>query len=313
MNINWYPGHMKKTKDLLKDNIKLVDLVIEVLDARIPYSSKNPDFNKLFYNKKRLIVLNKYDLANPNMNKKWEEYYKSKGYYVVLYNSTNNKELKKLQSVIEEATKDIAERYKKKGIQNKTIKTMIVGIPNAGKSTLINSIAKKKSAKTGNMPGVTKGKQWIRLPGNIDLLDTPGILWPKFITDDTALNLAYTGAIKEEILQIEEIAYSFVKKIMEIDGKAFVNRYGIELSDEVLGNIDNIARKRGCILSKNNINYERVSRMILDEFQSGKLGKITLEKSEDVSKYEEEAKKNTIARKEKKALQEEKRNGRSRR
>lgn len=278
MNINWYPGHMKKTKDLLKENLKLVDLVIELIDARIPISSKNPDFDELFTNKKRVLVINKYDLANPNLNKAWENHYKNLGYYTVLYNSTDNKELKKVEAVIEEATADIIERYRNKGILNKVIKTMIVGIPNVGKSTLINSIAKRKSAKTGNMPGVTKGKQWIRLPKNIDLLDTPGILWPKFISEEGALNLAFTGAIKEEVLQIEEIAYSFVERVVKVDKNALTNRYGIELSDVTIENIDNIARKRGCILNKNEINYERVSRLILSDFQDGKLGRITLEK-----------------------------------
>lgn len=282
MNINWYPGHMKKTKDLLKENIKLVDLVIELVDARIPISSKNPDFDELFTNKRRVLIINKYDLANPNLNKAWENYYKKLGYYTVLYNSTDNKELKKVEAVIEEATADLAERYRNKGIMNKIIKAMIVGIPNVGKSTLINSIAKRKSAKTGNMPGVTKGKQWIRLPKNIDLLDTPGILWPKFISEQGALNLAFTGAIKEEVLQIEEIAYSFVEKLVKIDKNALPNRYGIELSDKTIENIDNIAIKRGCILNKSEINYERVSRMILSDFQDGKLGRITLERLEDL-------------------------------
>ncbi len=282
MNINWYPGHMKKTKDLLKENIKLVDLVIELVDARIPRSSKNPDFDELFVNKKRLLIINKYDLANPNLNKAWENYYKSLGYYTVLYNSNDNKELKKLEAVIEEATADIAERYRNKGIINRVIKAMIVGIPNVGKSTLINSIAKRKSAKTGNMPGVTKGKQWIRLPKNIDLLDTPGILWPKFISEEGALNLSFTGAIKEEVLQIEEIAYSFVERIVKLDKNALTNRYGIELSEKTIENIDNIAFKKGCILNKNEVNYERVSRMILNDFQDGKLGRITLEKPDSV-------------------------------
>jgi len=209
MNINWYPGHMKKTKDLLQENIKLVNIVIEVIDARIPISSKNPDFDELFKDKKRLIVLNKYDLADPNMNKVWEEYYKSKGWSVVLYNSTNNKELRKLESAIADVSREIVERYKNKGFLNKTIKAMIVGIPNSGKSTLINSMSKKKSTKTGNMPtgnmpGITKSKQWIHLAGNIDLLDTPGILWPKFEDKKGALNLAFTGAIKDQVIELEE-------------------------------------------------------------------------------------------------------------
>lgn len=282
MNINWYPGHMKKTKDLLQENIKLVNLVIEVVDARIPASSKNPDFDQLFRDKKRLIVLNKYDLSDPNMNKIWEDYYKSKGWSVVLYNSTNNKELRKLNLAIAEATKEIVERYKKRGLLNKTIKAMIVGIPNVGKSTLINSVAKKKSTKTGNRPGVTKGKQWIHLAGNIDLLDTPGILWPKFEDDKSALNLAFTGAIKDQVLVLEEIALKFVERMNQIGReKAILEKYDIEAGEKPLDILDNIAYKKGYLINKTDIDYLRVSNLLFNDFRAGKLGNITLEIPEE--------------------------------
>lgn len=278
MNINWFPGHMKKTKDLLQENIKLVNIVIEVIDARIPIASKNPDFDQLFRDKKRLIVLNKYDLSDPNLNKAWEEYYKSKGWSCVLYNSTNNKELNKLNAAIADASKEIIERYKKRGLKNKTIKAMIVGIPNVGKSTLINSLAKRKSAKTGNMPGVTKGKQWIHLAGNIDLLDTPGILWPKFEDENTAMNLAFTGAIKDNVLVLEEIALKFVEKMNDLNKlNAILELYNIEKGEKTLDILDNIAYKKGFILNKTEIDYLRVANLLLGDFRSGKLGKITLE------------------------------------
>lgn len=279
MNINWYPGHMKKTKDLLRENLKLVNIVIEVIDARIPRSSKNPDLDDLFKDKKRLIVLNKYDLADPNINKEWENYYKSKGWSVVLYNSTNNKELKNLQAAIEEVSQEFIERYKKRGLLNKTIKAMIAGIPNVGKSTLINSLAKKKSTKTGNMPGITKAKQWIRLTGNIDLLDTPGILWPKFTNEEDALNLAFSGAIRDEVLELEEIAFKFVERMrdMGLESK-LLERYGVEAGEEVIDTLNSIAVKRACIYNKTEIDYLKVARLILKDFRDGNLGRISLER-----------------------------------
>lgn len=278
MNINWYPGHMKKTKELLQENIKLVNLIIEVLDARVPDSSKNPDFDILFRDKKRLIVLNKYDLADPDMNKEWEDHYREKGWSVVLYNSTNNRELNKLNKAIGDASKEIVERYRKRGLLNKTIRAMVVGIPNVGKSTLINSLAKRKSAKTGNKPGITKGKQWIHLAGDIDLLDTPGILWPKFDDEASALNLAFTGAIKDDVLVLEEIALKFVIRMQEMGKEnAILERYGIEAGEKPLDILDNIARKKGFFINNKGIDYLRVAELLFMDFRAGRLGRISLE------------------------------------
>lgn len=278
MNINWYPGHMKKTKELLQENIKLVNLIIEVLDARVPDSSKNPDFDILFRDKKRLIVLNKYDLADPDINKEWEDHYRKKGWSVVLYNSTNNRELNRLNKAIGDASKEIVERYRKRGLLNKTIRAMVVGIPNVGKSTLINSLAKRKSAKTGNKPGITKGKQWIHLAGDIDLLDTPGILWPKFDDEASALNLAFTGAIKDDVLVLEEIALKFVIRMQEMGKEnAILERYGIEAGEKPLDILDNIARKKGFFINNKGIDYLRVAELLFMDFRAGRLGRISLE------------------------------------
>jgi ribosome biogenesis GTPase A len=278
MNINWYPGHMKKTKELLQENIKLVNLIIEVLDARVPDSSKNPDFDILFRDKKRLIVLNKYDLADPDMNKEWEDHYRKKGWSVVLYNSTNNRELNRLNKAIGDASKEIVERYRKRGLLNKTIRAMVVGIPNVGKSTLINSLDKRKSAKTGNKPGITKGKQWIHLAGDIDLLDTPGILWPKFDDEASALNLAFTGAIKDDVLVLEEIALKFVIRMQEMGKEnAILERYGIEAGEKPLDILDNIARKKGFFINNKGIDYLRVAELLFMDFRAGRLGRISLE------------------------------------
>lgn len=284
MNINWYPGHMKKTKNLLSENLKFVDLIIEVVDARIPFSSKNPDFDVFFKDKRRLIVLNKSDLANESSNLKWQEYYKSLGYNVILYNSLDNRNIKKLENTIKNSAKDLLDRYAKKGIKNKTIKAMIVGIPNTGKSTLINSLAKRKSARTGNKPGITTGKQWIKLINNIDLLDTPGILWPKISNKQAALYLSFTGAIRDEVIDLEEIAIELVKKLNNLDENIIKNIYNVDISADTIEIIDNIAIKRGCVLKGKEIDYLRVSRLILFDFRSGKLGKFTLDDIDMVKK-----------------------------
>ena len=210
MNIQWYPGHMTKAKRMMQEDIKLIDIVVELLDARAPMSSKNPDIDGLAGNKYRLVLLNKYDLADPSKTAKWEAYFREKGWYVVCLDSRKNTGMKQITATIQEACKEKIERDRKRGIINRPLRAMVVGIPNVGKSTFINSYAKRACAKVGNKPGVTKGKQWIRLGGNIELLDTPGILWPKFENQQVGINLAYIGSINDEIVEKQELAYSFI-------------------------------------------------------------------------------------------------------
>ncbi|SCG83469.1 hypothetical protein DW1_1901 [Proteiniborus sp. DW1] len=286
MNINWYPGHMKKTKDLITSNLKLVDIVIELLDSRIPYSSKNPDIDKLINNKPRIVVMNKSDLSNEKGNQKWIDYYKSTAQSVILANSINNIGT---NNIINEANKVLEEKLElreQKGIRSSSVRAMIVGIPNVGKSTLINSLSGRKGAQTGNRPGITKGKQWIKLKGNIELLDTPGILWPKFDDINVALNLAFTGAIKDEIMDIETLALKLIERLCDQEKTLLENRYDIKVDNcEPIEVMEKIAFKRGCLLKKEEIDYTRVSHLILDEFRRGLIGRITLEYPEDIKNY----------------------------
>ena len=290
-NINWYPGHMAKTRRQITEDLKLVDIVIELLDARIPISSQNPDIAQITKNKKKLIVLNKCDLANENENKKWIKYFEEKGIPAVLTDSNTGKGIKECIAKIEEIMSEELKVQAEKGRIGRKIRAMILGIPNVGKSSFINRIAKRVTAGVGNKPGVTKQKQWIRINENIELLDTPGVLWPKFESEEVALHLAFTGTIKEDILQRIEIAYELVKFLLENERKILCERYKLEnqyiektLKQEQAENINiyeimqEIGRKRGCIISGGNIDDEKTAKIILDEFKNGKLGRITIEK-----------------------------------
>lgn len=279
MNINWYPGHMKKTKELLQDNLKAVDIVIELLDARIPLSSKNPTIDRIINEKPRMVLMNKSDLASAEVNEMWRNYFESQNIPVLFINATYNTGTDKILDAIRDILKEKLDRRKTRGIQNTTVRAMIVGIPNVGKSTLINSLSGKKGAKTGNTPGVTRCKQWIKLKGNIDLLDTPGILWPKFEDKKVALNLAFTGAIKDEVLDRETLALKLVEKLMKFDYKLLENRYNIEINEDhtALEVMEMIAVKRGCIIRGGEPDYTRVSAVILDEFRKGTIGRVTLD------------------------------------
>lgn len=280
MNYQWYPGHMTKARRMMQEDIKLIDLIIELVDARIPLSSRNPDIDQLGQNKARLILLNKSDLADERLNDAWTEYFKEKGILVAQINARNKGSLKSLQGVILEACKEKLERDKRRGIQNRPIRAMVVGIPNVGKSTFINSFAGRACAKTGNKPGVTKGKQWIRLNKNVELLDTPGILWPKFEDQTVGLKLAMIGSIKDDILNVEELALEVIKALQNRYPGALQERYGVEEATEPVAVMEQIAEVRKCLLKGNELDYLKTANIILDEFRNGKIGRFTLENPE---------------------------------
>jgi ribosome biogenesis GTPase A len=283
MNINWYPGHMKKTKELIKENLKLVDVVVELLDARIPISSQNPEIKEILGTKKQIIALNKYDLADPDVLQEWKAYYREKGLPCIFINSLNGDGINRLFHEIKLLTSDIYNKMKDQGRTMRPIRAMIVGIPNVGKSSLTNKLAGKKSAQTGNRPGVTKGKQWIRINKGIELFDTPGILWPKIEDKKVGINLACTGAIKDEILHIDEIALKFIEFASTRYPELLINRYKIDNVDgEPLEIMEKIAKKRGCISKGNEIDYDKVSNIILDEFRKGIIGCISMESPDDI-------------------------------
>ena len=277
MNFQWYPGHMTKAKRAMQEDIKLIDVVIELVDARVPFSSKNPDIDELAKNKSRIILLNKYDLANQERTNQWKAWYEKQGYFVAMVNARNGNGVKSVHEVIKEACKEKIERDRKRGIINRPVRAMIVGIPNVGKSTFINSFAGKACTKTGNKPGVTKGKQWIRLNKNVELLDTPGILWPKFEDQMVGLRLAFIGSIKEEILNILELSLELIKFLQEHYKGTLEQFYGIESSDNAVEILENIARKRGCLQKGNELDFDKAAGIIMEDFKSGRIGKITLE------------------------------------
>ncbi len=277
MHFQWYPGHMTKAKRMMEENIKLIDLVIELVDARLPVSSRNPDIDDIGKNKARLILLNKSDLAEEKWNDAWAEYFREKGYSVVKVNSRKGGGIKSIQGVIQEACKEKIERDRKRGILNRPVRAMVVGIPNVGKSTFINSLAGKACAKTGNKPGVTKGKQWIRLNKNVELLDTPGILWPKFEDQTVGLRLAFIGSIKDEILNAEELAAELIRFLTARYPDVLHGKYEIEEEQDVYACLNSIAESRHCLVRGNELDTEKAARLLLDDFRNGKLGRITLE------------------------------------
>lgn len=277
MNYQWYPGHMTKAKRMMQENISLIDLIIEIVDARIPLSSRNPDIDELGKNKSRVILLNKSDLSDGKYNDMWMDYFKEKGFYVVLVNSKSGQGVKSIQGVVQEACKEKIERDRKRGIINRPVRAMVVGIPNVGKSTFINAFAGKACTKTGNKPGVTKGKQWIRLNKQLELLDTPGILWPKFEDQLIGLKLALIGSMNDEVLHVDELAVELIKFLGDHYRDLFLNRYQIEWNDDPYVVLQNICFKRGCIAKGETADVLKGSNLLLDEFRAGKIGKISLE------------------------------------
>lgn len=277
MNIQWYPGHMTKAKRMMQEDIKLIDVVIELVDSRVPLSSKNPDIDNIAKNKSRIILLNKYDLANMEQTNEWKAWFEEQGFHVALVNSKSGAGVKAVNDVIMLACKEKIERNRRKGIINRPVRAMIVGIPNVGKSTFINSFAGKAAAKTGNRPGVTKGKQWIRLNKNVELLDTPGILWPKFEDQSVGLKLALIGSIKEEILNITELAMELIDFLKKNYPGSLKSRYELEEEGTNLETLNNIAKARGCLLKGNELDIDKAAHLLMDDFKGGKLGKITLE------------------------------------
>ncbi len=282
MQVQWYPGHMTKAKRMMQEDIKLVDLVIELIDARIPFSSGNPDIDELARGKSRLILLNKADLADQAMNAKWQEYFKEKGLETLIINSRSREGFSPINRSIEKVCSEKIERDRKKGIIGRPVRAMVVGIPNVGKSTFINSLCRKASAKTGNKPGVTKGKQWIKLDKGVDLLDTPGILWPRFENEKIGLNLAYIGSINDEILDETELAMNLISNVKTDYPGVFFDRYGCDESKETAVILEEISVKRGCLKKGNEPDTGKGAHIVLDEFRSGKLGHITLETPDQI-------------------------------
>ena len=277
MNVQWYPGHMTKARRQMQEDIKLIDLIIELVDARVPLSSRNPDIDELGKNKSRLILLNKADLADERQNEAWKEYFQKKGFFVVKVDSRSGSGMKTIQNVIQEACKEKIERDRRRGIKNRPIRAMVVGIPNVGKSTFINTFAGKACAKTGNKPGVTKGKQWIRLNKGVELLDTPGILWTKFEDQEVGIRLAYIGSIKDDVLNMEELSLSLIEYLRGNYQGCLEKRYGISEEGSTLEIMEAIARARGCLKKGEELDYGKTAGILFDDFRSGRLGKITLE------------------------------------
>lgn len=282
MNIQWYPGHMTKAKRAMKEDLKLIDLVIELVDARVPLSSRNPDIDDLGAGKARIVLLNKADLADEALNRRWAQWFTERGMHVVKIDARNKGTLKQIQAVVQEACREKIERDRKRGILNRPIRAMVVGIPNVGKSTFINSFAGKACAKTGNKPGVTKGNQWIRLNKTLELLDTPGILWPKFEDQQVGLKLALIGSINDEILNRDELALELVNVLNRRYPGVLAERYQLENAGDcdTTQVLEQVARQRSCLAKGGELDLPKAARLLLDDFRSGRLGRITLEEPE---------------------------------
>ena len=279
MNYQWYPGHMMKAKRMMQENISLIDLVIELVDARVPLSSRNPDIDELGKNKSRLILLNKSDLADPEENRRWMAYFKERGFHVLEINARSGQGLRAIQPKVQEACREKIERDKKRGIKNRPVRAIVVGIPNVGKSTFINSFAGKACAKTGNKPGVTKGKQWIRLNRELELLDTPGILWPRFESEEVGKNLAMIGSMNDDILQMTELASELLSWLLVHYREPLFARYQITGEEEVtpVEMLALICENRRCYKKGQEPDYEKAAAILVDDFRSGRIGRITLE------------------------------------
>ncbi len=278
MNYQWYPGHMTKAKRQMQEDIKLIDLVIELVDARIPMSSRNPDIDELGKNKYRLVLMNKSDLADQAQTDRWSAFFKSKGYYVVSLDARKKNGMKQITDAVMAACAEKIERDRKRGIKNRPVRAMVVGIPNVGKSTFINSYAGKAVAKTGNKPGVTKGKQWIRLNKDVELLDTPGILWPKFEDQRVGLYLALVGSINDQILNTDELAIEFIKFMKESYPGLLAEKYDIDEKEEDVQCLLGIAKSRNCISKGNELDYSKAAKLLIEDFRSGNIGRLTLDR-----------------------------------
>ncbi|MBZ9635829.1 MULTISPECIES: ribosome biogenesis GTPase YlqF [Clostridium] len=279
MTINWFPGHMAKTRRQIQESLKLVDAVIEIRDARIVKSSANPQIDEICKDKPRVILLNKSDLAEDKVTKEWIKNLTTDTVKPLAVNSITGEGLKSIKPILDELLKEKQDRQRKKGLVNIVTRVMVVGIPNVGKSSFINKLAKNNIAKTGDRPGVTKSKQWIKTSLGIELMDTPGVLWPRFEDEEVGLNLAFTGAIKDEIMDIEELALRLIERLQTNNAQRLMERYKLsEIMENPLDNMDNIGKKRGAVISGGNIDYNRIAVMLLDEFRGGKLGAISLER-----------------------------------
>ena len=277
MNVQLYPGHMTKAKRMMQENIKLVDLILELVDARLPFSSRNPDIDEMGRQKARIILLNKCDLADEKKTVLWSEYFRKQGFQVVLINSRSGAGLKGIHAAVQEACKEKIERDRKRGILNRPVRAMVAGIPNVGKSTFINSFAGKACTKTGNKPGVTRGAQWVRLNKQVELLDTPGILWPRFEDPKAGMLLAMIGSVKDEVINTEELALEVLRFLREEYPGALAGRYGISETGDAFSMLSEMAEKRGCLLKGGGLDIGKAAGILLEEFRNGKLGRFTLE------------------------------------